>query len=119
MKLQWTTLLADDVGRFDWDKIKMASAVFLAMVGGLALIVCSVIGAVSSVNMKEGLLLSMAGICVVPLTGGVAATVLKNRAEKKATAAVLAGAQPGRRATDPEIPAVEDDTPTMRRGDET
>ena len=109
MSFRWVTLFADPNGNFDWDKIKIGAAVFLAMTGGLALIVCSVIGAVSRIDVKEGLLLSMAGICVVPLTGGVAATVLKYRAEKKATAAVLAGAVPGRRESDSQVRPIEGD----------
>jgi hypothetical protein len=110
VKLQWGSLLADDEGRFDRDKIKTFVAVFLALVGGVSLVVCSVLDGITRIGLDfdNGTLALMAGICVAPLTGGTITTALANRAERKEVAAVLAGEKPGRRASDAN-PVIEGD----------
>lgn len=102
--VQWQTLFANERGVFDRDKIKSMTAVFLALVGGLALVGVSVYEALSHNDVNTGSLALMAGICVAPLTGGTVASAFAGRKEMKETEAVIEGRAPGRRASDPDVP---------------
>lgn len=87
-------------GGLDRANLMTLASVVIALCGAVALIGGSLYQVAMDRHVETSALLYMAGVCVAPLTGGVVASGLKGRSDAKVAAAIQAGEQPGRRATD-------------------
>lgn len=94
--IRWSTLIADEQGVIDYQRVRSLASVFLALVGG----VCAVWVIFIVRELKHELVYAMIGALVLPLTGGKISDALQAVASKRASAAVVAGAAPGRRSSD-------------------
>ena len=99
--IRWSTLVADDKGVINYGRVRGLVSVILATVAGIATV--AVVFVVRDIN--EYLVGIMVAACVAPLTGGQVADGLRGIKERAATAKVVAGESPGRRASDPAVPS--------------
>jgi len=100
--IRWSTLVADEKGVINYGRVRGFVSVGLATLAGIATV--WVVFMARDVN--ETLVGIMVAACVAPLTGGQVADGLRGVRERAATAKVVAGEAPGRRASDPNVPAV-------------
>jgi hypothetical protein len=99
--IRWSTLVANpEDGTIDYPRVRSLFGVVLAGLAGLATI--WVVFMARDVN--ETLVGIMVTACVLPLTGGKIADAIAQRSAATATAKVVAGAAPDRRASAPDIP---------------
>jgi hypothetical protein len=95
-----TRWLSTSGGDLDLLKLKTLASVFLALAGGLALIVGTLYQTFLHAEAETSGLLWMAGICVAPLTGGVVGAGIGIGSGRAQSRAIQQGALPGRRASD-------------------
>lgn len=98
--IRWGSLLTTPDGEVDPTKLKVLASVTLALVGGAALIAGTLYQALRNGQAETSGLIWMAGICVAPLTGGAIGAGFGAAQGKLASQAIVAGAAPGRRASD-------------------
>lgn len=95
-----TRWIATPEGDVDLLKVKTLASVFLALAGGLALIIGTLFQTFVHADAEVSGLIWMAGVCVAPLTGGAVAAGFGIGAGKAQSRAIQQGAAPGRRASD-------------------
>lgn len=94
--IRWATLIADPSGVIDYARVRSLVSIILAMAAGIMAV--WVVFIVRDIN--EALVSIAVGALVLPLTGGKIADGIAGRKAAAATAAVVAGDVPGRRASD-------------------
>lgn len=98
--VRWGSLITTSDGEIDRDRFRTAAAVFLALAGGVALIVGVLYQTFRNGQAEISGLLWMAGATVAPLTGGTIGAAFGAASGKAATKQVMAGQAVGRRSAD-------------------
>jgi ABC-type lipoprotein release transport system permease subunit len=102
----WSSIIADEQGIIDYVRVRSLISVMLALLAGVAVTVLLVVVVVSKEVTRDiptDTLAIIVAALIAPLTGGKIADILAGRSEKAATAKVVAGTSPGRRASDPAV----------------
>jgi repressor of nif and glnA expression len=81
MKVEWDTLVADEKGVIDYNRIRNLVSILLAVAGGCVIVMAAVVELTKLVDVHTDALLIAAGVLVAPITGGaVAGAIAKQRA---------------------------------------
>jgi hypothetical protein len=94
--IRWATLIADPSGVIDYRRVGSLVSVILATAAGVMAVWVVFIPR----EINEALVSIAVGALVLPLTGGKIADGIAGRKAAAASAAVVAGDAPGRRASD-------------------
>lgn len=93
--VDWSSLITDERGRVDYHRLGLLLACTLAFCGGLILLLVMA----SVVTANENTRWIAVGM-VLPLTGVLGSTSFRRGMEMRRSRAIIAGAEPGRRAID-------------------
>jgi len=105
--IRWSTLIANEQGDIDYYRVGKLVSVLLAFAGGVM-----AVWVVFLVRNVDNTLVSIAvAALVLPLTGGTIAGAITAFSGKRASAAIVAGDAPGRRAGDPPPTPIPGGTP--------
>lgn len=77
--IHWSSLIADDKGDIDLDKLAHLAAIALAILGGLVVILGAILEMVFRVTLPADLVGTVVLALVIPLTGGKVAKAIVSR----------------------------------------
>lgn len=87
--IQWSSLVCDDAGRFDYSRVRSLASVLLAVLAGLVVVAAAVIELGLRQEVPHTALLIAIGALVAPLTGGKIGDALASRFSGKPDADVI------------------------------